>query len=124
MNLAFSVPIGNRYLWDFATLPSWRGCGIYPALLRAILEDERPQAARFWIGHADSNHASGRGIAKAGFQRLGSLAASSSGRVFLSVTASERRWRQPPSVPPRPNAAWPAQCRTQRGGRRPDRHSA
>ena len=36
--LAFDLPAEDRYLWDFATLPEWRGRGIYPRLLRAIVE--------------------------------------------------------------------------------------
>src|SRR5688500_13232570 len=27
LGLAFAIPAGNRYLWDFATLPAWRGIG-------------------------------------------------------------------------------------------------
>lgn len=70
LGLTFPLPPGNLYLWDFMTLPPWRGHGIYPALLQAILKHER-QAERFWIGHDLPNVASGRGTTKAGFQVIG-----------------------------------------------------
>src|SRR5262249_52266528 len=37
LGLEFAIPEGARYLWDFVTLPAWRGLGLYPALLEAIL---------------------------------------------------------------------------------------
>lgn len=63
-------PLGgqDRSLWDFTTLPAWRGQGIYPRLLQAILRAEVAEAERFWIGHTLENTASRRGILKAGFQ--------------------------------------------------------
>jgi GNAT superfamily N-acetyltransferase len=63
-------PLGahDRSLWDFTTLPAWRGQGIYPRLLQAILRAEVAEAERFWIGHTLENMASRRGILKAGFQ--------------------------------------------------------
>jgi len=64
---------GAHYLWDFATLPAWRGRGVYPALLRAIVAHETPEAERFLIGHRASNLTSRRGIEKAGFRELGML---------------------------------------------------
>jgi GNAT superfamily N-acetyltransferase len=69
----FKIPSGNRYLWDFATLPAWRGRGIYPRLLQAILASEGSAADRFWIGHTGENEASQRGIIKAGFQLVEAL---------------------------------------------------
>ena len=69
LGVAFALPPGERYLWDFVTLPAWRGHGVYPALLRAILAQEG--ATRFWIGHDRGNAASARGIAKAGFRDVG-----------------------------------------------------
>jgi GNAT superfamily N-acetyltransferase len=71
LGLEFAVPTGNRYLWDFATLPAWRGIGIYPRLLHAIVRHESADAARFWIGHVTGNHASQRGIVKAEFSAAG-----------------------------------------------------
>lgn len=64
----FEVPDSARYLWDFATVPAWRGRGLYPRLLQAIISAEVADAERFWILHAWENEASKRGIAKAGFQ--------------------------------------------------------
>ena len=63
----FTVPKDNRYLLDFITLSAWRGKGVYPYLLQSILSHERTEADRFWVIHEASNHASARGIKKAGF---------------------------------------------------------
>ena len=71
--LEFALPASDRYLWDFVTLPEWRGRGIYPRLLQAIIEHEST-AERFWIIAAPENAASGAGIAKAGFAPVGDLA--------------------------------------------------
>jgi RimJ/RimL family protein N-acetyltransferase len=66
------LPPGNRYLWGFFTSPAWRGRGIYPRLLQAIIKNE-PEAERFWVGHDLDNIASARGIATAGFLEIGPL---------------------------------------------------
>ncbi len=71
--LDFALPSSDRYLWDFATLPEWRGRGIYPRLLQGIIAREGAQAERFWIIAAPENAASGSGIAKAGFAPVGDL---------------------------------------------------
>ena len=73
LSLAFSLPASDRYLWDFVTLPEWRGRGIYPRLLQGIVEAEGLQAERFWIIHAPENAASGSGITKAGFEPVSEL---------------------------------------------------
>lgn len=65
--VTFQVPARNRYLYDFVTLPAWRGQGIYPRLLQAILRRESRAYERFWIIHQSTNIASERGIGKAGF---------------------------------------------------------
>ncbi len=70
VGLRFAIPVGNRYLWDFATLRAWRGRGVYPQLLQAIVAHEAG-AERFWIGHVPANLASARGIVKAGFRSVG-----------------------------------------------------
>ncbi len=80
--LAFLVPPGERYLWDFFTLPEWRGRGIYPRLLQAILELEN-EAERFWIGYDAPNAASARGIAKAGFRVVVKIVRLADGRLAL-----------------------------------------
>ena len=73
LDLQFTLPQGDRYLWDFKTLPAWRGRGIYPRLLQAILHAESRDAERFWIIHAPENGASQAGIEKAGFRVAGEL---------------------------------------------------
>lgn len=64
---SFTIPSENCYLWDFLTLPEWRGRGIYPHLLQTIIRQES-LVDRFWIGYEPGNEASARGIRKAGFQ--------------------------------------------------------
>jgi GNAT superfamily N-acetyltransferase len=96
LNLLFTIPPGNRYLWDFATLPQWRGRGVYPRLLQAILQQEQPVAERFWIGHTADNHASRRGILHAGFQLVEAMALSSAGALtILPIGASGRAMHSP-----------------------------
>jgi GNAT superfamily N-acetyltransferase len=63
----------ERYLWNFVTLKAFRGMGIYPRLLQAIVRAESATAARFWIAYAPENHASGAGIGKAGFVPVAEL---------------------------------------------------
>jgi len=67
MGATFSLPPGDRYLWNFVTISAFRGRGIYPRLLQAIVRAEAPTTERFWIAYAPENRASGSGIAKAGF---------------------------------------------------------
>ncbi|GHO49560.1 GNAT family N-acetyltransferase [Ktedonospora formicarum] len=66
--VTFRIPEGNRYLYDFVTLPAWRGRGIYPHLLQYILKAESSTNERFWIVYQFTNTASKRGIEKAGFR--------------------------------------------------------
>ena len=72
LRLVFALPPGNAYLWDFVTLPEYRGRGVYPRLLQAIIRQEEG-ISRFWIGYEGHNLASGRGIGKAGFRVIGDL---------------------------------------------------
>ena len=65
------VPPHNRYLYGFVTHPDWRGRGIYPHLLQAILRTEEQE--HFWIIHLLENTPSQRGIHKAGFRVAGRL---------------------------------------------------
>jgi GNAT superfamily N-acetyltransferase len=37
LHASFRIEAGERYLWNFVTLPSHRGLGIYPRLLDAIV---------------------------------------------------------------------------------------
>lgn len=87
LNLEFSIPEGERYLWDFATKPEWQGKGLYPRLLQAIIRAE--EAERYWIIYAPENLPSGAGMYKAGFQPVGQLSFRSDGRVGLIPTGIE-----------------------------------
>jgi hypothetical protein len=89
LDLAFRLEAGDRYLWDFATRAAWRGRGLYPRLLQAILRAEGE--GRFWIINAPENVASARGIAKAGFAEVGSLAFARGGGVGIAPTGAAER---------------------------------
>jgi ribosomal protein S18 acetylase RimI-like enzyme len=68
---SFDTPPGDAYLYDFATVPEYRGKGFYPALLRYILADLADQGIRrAWIGTAPGNDISARSILKAGFTKV------------------------------------------------------
>jgi GNAT superfamily N-acetyltransferase len=75
------VPPNNRYLYGFVTHPDWRGRGIYPHLLQAILRTEEQEY--FWIIHLQTNTPSQRGIHKAGFLLAGRLSFLSTGGLGL-----------------------------------------
>ena len=83
LGTTFTLPAGERYLWNFVTLKSHRGLGIYPRLLDAIVRAESREAERFWIAYAPENHASGSGIRKAGFVALAELSFSADGSPAL-----------------------------------------
>jgi GNAT superfamily N-acetyltransferase len=72
LRLVFELPHAELYLWDFVTLPAFRGRGVYPQLLQAIIRAE-DGISRFWIGYEGRNLASARGIEKAGFRVVGDL---------------------------------------------------
>jgi GNAT superfamily N-acetyltransferase len=40
LDVAFRLGSAERYLWDFRTLPAWRGRGLYPNLLQSIVRQE------------------------------------------------------------------------------------
>ena len=73
LKVAFAVASTERYLWNFVTVPAFRGRGIYPRLLAAIIAAESVDGERFWIAYAPENHASGLGIQKAGFAVVAEL---------------------------------------------------
>ena len=79
----FRIPEGERYLWNFVTLASHRGLGIYPRLLQSIIDAESREAERFWIAYAPENHASAAGIRKAGFVTLAALSFDADGKAAL-----------------------------------------
>lgn len=87
LGATFSIPGGERYLWNFVTLASHRGLGIYPRLLDAIVRAESAEAERFWIAYAPENHASGAGIRKAGFVALAELSFDSAGHPAVHAMA-------------------------------------
>lgn len=82
LDLSLTFGPDERYLWDFVTLPAWRGQGIYPRIIQEMVRND-PAANRFWIGHDLDNEASRRGIAKAGFQCCGVLYPSPATRYRL-----------------------------------------
>lgn len=73
LGVDFALPDGDHYLWDFVTLPDWRGQGIYPYMLQGIIRAEAEDAEHFWIGHDLNNIASARGIEKAGISVIGEV---------------------------------------------------
>jgi GNAT superfamily N-acetyltransferase len=75
------VPPHHRYLYGFVTHPDWRGRGIYPHLLQAILRTEEQE--HFWIMHLRENTSSQRGIHKAGFRVAGRFSFFSTGGLSL-----------------------------------------
>ena len=81
--VSFVVSPGNRYLKGFATLPAWRGQGIYPRLLQAIMAHECGDAERFWTLHRRDNAASARGIEKAGFVNVAEIHFLAEGRLGI-----------------------------------------
>lgn len=78
LGFAFDIAAGERYLWNFVTLPAHRGLGIYPCLLDGIVR--RDPAERFWIAYAPENRASAAGILKAGFAVVADLSFDAAGR--------------------------------------------
>src|SRR5436305_143583 len=47
LNHELILPARHRYLWNFRTLPQFRGYGIYPRLLQHILTVEANKAEMF-----------------------------------------------------------------------------
>lgn len=68
---SFDPPPGEAYLYDFATVPEYRGHGFYPALLRYLVADLAKRGIRrAWIGTAPGNYPSMRSISRAGFTKV------------------------------------------------------
>ena len=84
------LPPNHRYLYGFVTHPDWRGRGIYPHLLQAILRTEEQEC--LWIIHLQENTPSGRGIHKAGFLLAGHLSFLPTGELGLIPTLSASSW--------------------------------
>jgi GNAT superfamily N-acetyltransferase len=83
LEASFAVPSADRYLWNFVTLAAFRGRGIYPRLLDAIVTAESVEGEHFWIAYAPENHASGTGIMKAGFVLVADLSFDRAGRPVV-----------------------------------------
>ncbi len=63
------LPPGEAYIWDCATLPTFRGNHLYGALLSYIIGQLRSESMRrIWIGASLDNRPSLRAFARAGFQ--------------------------------------------------------
>jgi ribosomal protein S18 acetylase RimI-like enzyme len=88
LGTTFTLPARERYLWNFVTLPAFRGLGIYPRLLEAIIEAESSDAERFWIAYAPENHASGVGIIRAGFSMQAEMSFDTAGQPALRALVS------------------------------------
>jgi GNAT superfamily N-acetyltransferase len=91
LKVTIALPRGDRYLWDFATLPAFQGRGLYPRLLQAILRQEVRQAERFWIIYAPENLPSGAGMRKAGFVAATELSFDTGGQVRLAALGPHER---------------------------------
>jgi ribosomal protein S18 acetylase RimI-like enzyme len=69
LNVEIPIPRGHAYIWDCATVEQYRGRGIFPGLLRFMLEELRLQGiAQVWAGVAPGNTASLKSFARAGFR--------------------------------------------------------
>jgi ribosomal protein S18 acetylase RimI-like enzyme len=74
LGMSFHLQAGEAYIWNCATLPSYRGLRLYPALLVYILRELQSQGLhRVWIGADTDNLASQIGMALAGFEPIGDL---------------------------------------------------
>src|SRR5579859_3419807 len=63
-----TLPAGESYVWDCATVPRFRGQGLYRSLLRQIAETLAGEGQRrIWIGASSANVASNRTFATVGF---------------------------------------------------------
>ncbi|MEO7455230.1 MAG: GNAT family N-acetyltransferase [Gemmatimonadaceae bacterium] len=83
LGASFAIASAERYLWNFVTAPAFRGRGIYPRLLAHIIDAESRDAEWFWIAWAPENHASGKGIRRAGFTPVAELSFDANGLPAL-----------------------------------------
>jgi ribosomal protein S18 acetylase RimI-like enzyme len=64
-----ALPAGESYVWDCATVPRFRGRGLYTSLLREIASTLSGEGQRrVWIGASSTNEASNRTFARVGFR--------------------------------------------------------
>lgn len=70
INYRYALRETEFFIYDCFVEPGYRGKGIYPALLKTVLQDKaerRPELTLAYIGVASENRPSRRGIIKAGF---------------------------------------------------------
>ena len=89
LDTAFQIAPRARYLWNFVTLEQYRGLGIYPRLLDAIVSAESDESDEFWVAYAPENHASAAGIHKAGFITIAQLSFDANGAAAVSGITSD-----------------------------------
>lgn len=77
LNLWMTLPPNTEILYDFFTLPEFRGKGLYPSLLKNIVNRNRAVKIIYIL---EANEGSRRGIEKAGFQVLGKITGASKNR--------------------------------------------
>jgi hypothetical protein len=93
IQLAFTLPPNNRYLWDFETLPAWRCRGIYAHFLQAIIRQESDLAERFWLLYEPGNEAAFHSIQNAGFEFVAELTMTSEHTLGIMLfNKSERAY--------------------------------
>jgi ribosomal protein S18 acetylase RimI-like enzyme len=69
LEITIPIPRGHAYIWDCTTMEPFRGRGIFPGLLRFMLEDLRLQGqVQAWAAVEPGNVASLRAFERAGFR--------------------------------------------------------
>ncbi len=94
LRLRIRLAAGEAYIWDCATLPTYRGLRLYPALLGYMINDLRAEGLRrIWIGADADNLPSQKGMVLAGFQPVVDM-------VLARALALRMTWvRGRPGVP-------------------------
>lgn len=94
LNLRLRLLPGEAYLWDCATIPSFRRNRLYSALLSYMISELRAEGfCRAWIGADMDNLPSQQGIACAGFHHVADL-------VVARVLTLRQVWVQgQPGIP-------------------------
>jgi ribosomal protein S18 acetylase RimI-like enzyme len=74
LSLRVKLVPGEAYIWDCATIPTFRHLHLYSSLLVHILDElQAENLCRAWIGANQDNEVSQRGIASAGFHHVADL---------------------------------------------------
>jgi ribosomal protein S18 acetylase RimI-like enzyme len=88
------LPNGESYVWDCATLPAFRGRGLYTRLLRTIVDRLGAEGRRrVWIGASSTNQASNRAFTAAGFRPVVAVVA-----LRVAGRGVIVRWRAAPGA--------------------------